>query len=115
MANADTTFGITGRKSGDLYIGTKPITLIEGINDIKIDNDVYTGTPGLWELLTMKEPNMEEVTNDGMRNYSKILVETEAMFSSTKTGTKKIKSSSGSKYNNIIVPIYIDFLPPDKR
>ena len=105
MANADTTFGISGRKSGDLHIGDKLIIFPDdGSNDIKIDDVVYKGTPGLWELITMKEPNEELIIQDDMSNYAKILFDTEGIYQPG--STTRVRSSPGYKYKNYIKPIW---------
>ena len=103
MVNADTTFGLTGRKSGDLYIGTKPITLIEGSNDIKIDNVVYEGTPGLWELLTFKHPDETKITDNDYAAYEKILFDTKAIY---QPGSTTKPNSSGVINMRILLNLY---------
>ena len=49
----DRTYGIYG-KDKRFYMGNKPITIKD--NDIIVDDFVYSGTPGLWELITSKKP-----------------------------------------------------------
>ena len=61
---ADRTFGLND-KDGYFFIGSKMVK-IEG-NDIEVyDNDgnveeKYKGTPGLWELITAKEPKKKNI------------------------------------------------------
>src|SRR6218665_3000830 len=50
----DTTFGINS-KAGVFYIGNSPISIHN--NDVTVGDKTYAGTPGLWELLTMANPN----------------------------------------------------------
>ena len=104
MANADVKFGISGRKSGDLHIGDKPITLIEGSNDIQIDDNVYKGTPGLWELLIFKHPDETKINDNDYAAYEKILFDTKATYQPG--STTKPNSSGGYKYVNFIKPIW---------
>ena len=52
--STDTTFGIRS-KNGVFYIGDTPITIQS--DNITVADKTYDGTPGLWELLTMKKPN----------------------------------------------------------
>ena len=50
----DKTFGIYS-KDGDFLSETQPIQ-VEG-DDMTVDDKTYKGTPGLWELMTMKKPD----------------------------------------------------------
>ena len=50
----DKTFGIYS-EDGDFFIGNSPIKF-DG-DDMMVGNKTYKGTPGLWELMTMKKPN----------------------------------------------------------
>ena len=54
--NRDTTFGIRKEKDRH-YIGNKHVIIYS--NDIitEEDNDKFLGTPGLWELITSKNPD----------------------------------------------------------
>src|SRR6218665_1890592 len=49
-----TTFGIHS-KAGVFYIGNSPISIHN--NDVTVGDKTYAGTPGLWKLLTMANPN----------------------------------------------------------
>ena len=53
-SKTDTVFGIRS-EDGEFFIGNSPISF-EG-DDMMVGNKTYKGTPGLWELMTMKEPN----------------------------------------------------------
>ena len=46
---------------GEFYIGDSPIET-DGDN-IAVKGTEYQGTPGRWELLTMKEPQIEMYTD----------------------------------------------------
>ena len=93
----DTTFGIQNN-NGVLYIGKKPITFKD--DDILIDDVIYKGTDGLWNLIVEKQPN--RYTEEDLINYRNIMLSTDAIFQSN----GKPKSSRGKKYNEIIKPIY---------
>ena len=100
--SVDTTFGIYS-KDGKFYIGTTPIT-IQG-DDITVgDGKTYTGTPGLWELMTMTKPNKSIYNSDDLENYSKIMDETNAIRNPT--NPNKPRSSKSEKYIDIIKPIW---------
>lgn len=97
----DTTFGINS-KNGIFYIGDSPIS-IQG-DDITVRDRVYSGTPGLWELLTMVKPNDSIYDNNDLEEYAEILDLTNAMRQPN--NPSKPKSSRGEKYKNIVKPIW---------
>ena len=96
----DTTFGIHS-KDGVFYVGKEPIT-IQG-DDITVMDKTYDGTPGLWELITMKDPNESIYYDKDLRNYAEILHATNAM--SLPNNPNKPKSNRGEKWK-IIKPIW---------
>ena len=70
----DLTTGIRD-KDGSFYIGSEPVRIRD--NNIIIDNTEYTGTSGLWNLLTSKNiPDKSEYTPEDLVNYSYIMVKT---------------------------------------
>ena len=89
----DKTYGICD-KGGKFFIGTKEVK-IKG-DDIIIDNSVYRGTPGLWELIVSKDPNRDLYTPIDFENYKRILIETDAMRSPK--NPNKPKSNKGAKW-----------------
>src|ERR1043165_4949683 len=99
--STDTTFGIRS-KEGVFYIGDTPIT-IEG-DDITVADKTYTGTPGLWELITMVDPNETIYNRSDYDDYAEILHKTNAM--SRADNPNKPRSSRSAKYKNIIKPIW---------
>lgn len=98
----DTTFGIYDGKDGQFYIGDSPIT-IQGDNLIVGDKE-YVGTPGLWELLTMSQPNKTIYDQNDLSEYAEILDVTNAMRQTA--NPSKPKSSASNKYREIIRPIW---------
>jgi len=58
-------------------IGDSP-ELIDTSGDIMINDRVFKGSKGLWELLTRKNVNTEVITKDDMKSYKKILTMTNA-------------------------------------
>ena len=89
----DKTYGIRD-EGGKFFIGTKEVK-IKG-DDIIIDNSVYRGTPGLWELVVSKDPNRDLYTPIDFENYKRILIETDAMRSPK--NPNKPKSNKGVKW-----------------
>ena len=89
----DKTYGIYD-KGGKFFIGTKEVK-IKG-DDIIIDNSMYRGTPGLWELIVSRDPNRDLYTPIDFENYKRILIETDAMRSPK--NPNKPKSNKGAKW-----------------
>lgn len=105
----DKIFGLHD-KNGDFYIGESVVTIFG--DNIIVEDAEYKGTPGLWELITSKNPESEIYTRDDLDNYASILLSTKAIIN-PKTG--KVKSSSSDKYMNIIKPIYDQHLRPKQK
>ena len=71
----DTIFGIR-YENGPWMIGDKQIKIDDG-DDIRIDGEMYVGTPGLWSLITSKTPN--NYTDYDLQRYKELLYETSAL------------------------------------
>ena len=71
----DTTFGIRDEK-GLYYIGDKQAIIF--CNNIIIDDEKFKGTPGLWELITSKNPQ-EPIDKEVYENYERLIVKTNAL------------------------------------
>lgn len=108
MGEVDKTFGLHDR-NGQFEIGDTKVTLSG--DDVIIGESEFVGTPGLWELLTSKNPDKTIYTTDDLDDYETILLNTNAIVN-PKTG--RVKSSSSTKYRNIIKPIYDQHLRPKK-
>ena len=52
--DVDKTLGLYD-KHGKFFIGGSPVKI--KVDDITVKDKEYSGTPGLWELLIMKEPD----------------------------------------------------------
>ena len=102
----DKTFGLHD-KNGSFYIGDSEVTIAD--NDIIVGESKFDGTPGLWELITSKNPDSEIYTLQDVDAYTTILLKTNAIVNPE---TGKPRSSSGDKYRNIIKPIYDEYLKP---
>ena len=101
--DVDKTFGLYN-KHGEFFIGDSPVK-IEG-DDIIVKDKEYKGTPGLWELLVMKEPDKSIYNREDFRNYAEILRHTNAMKHNHDPKSNKPKSSKSQKYKEIIRPIW---------
>ena len=97
----DKTFGLYA-KNKKFHIGDKPITIKD--NDIIIEGKTYIGSPGLWELITSKDP--KNFTEDDYINYIDLLVQTNTIHQKNNPNSPKPKSSGGSKWVNLISPVW---------
>ena len=71
----DPYFGI--KKEGQLYfLGDHEIQVLD--NNIYVEGHMYKGTIGLWALLMENTPNMVNVTDMDITNYTNIIHETNA-------------------------------------
>ena len=104
--NSDKTFGIYPDENNKLKIGDKKITVIG--NNIKIEDTIYTGTPGLWELIVRNGLPTIEITNEEYLEYGKILKQTNAIYHDNNPMNNKPKSSKGDKWKKLIKPIWDD-------
>ena len=96
--NRDNIFGIHKGADKNLYIGDTRIH-VNG-NNIIVGEKEYEGTKGLWELITMKEP--DEYDDEDYNNYAKIMINTNAM----KKDSGKPRSNPGPKWKDIISDIW---------
>ena len=106
--NSDKTFGIKPDEEDEnkLKIGSKEIEIIG--NNIKIEDKIYTGTPGLWELIVRKELPKADYTEEDYLNYGRILKQTNTIYQNNNPMSNKPKSSKGDKWKRLIKPIWDD-------
>ena len=108
---ADTTFGISS-KENKFYLGDNAIKITgNDINVLKEDeetiDETYKGTGGLWELITLNEPNKKNYTQDDKNNYTKLLFKTKAIYRDNNPESKHVAGNEkGKKYEEIIKPIW---------
>ena len=98
--DADNVFGIHKGVDKKLYIGDTRFH-VNGDNIIVGDIE-YVGTRGLWELITMKEPDDRVYDDEDYDNYAEIMINTNAM----KKDSGKPKSSGGPKWKNLLSGIW---------
>ena len=94
----DTTFGIRNVE-GLHYIGNKQATIIN--NNILIGDEKFKGTPGLWELLLSKNPNIDNFNTNDYKEYAKLMVKTNALHRGNNPNNPHPKSSGGNKWSLI--------------
>ena len=101
--NIDLAFGLYAQQ-GKFKIGNKEVNIED--NDIKIDNTIFEGTPGFWELVTSKNPNPENYTEEDLDKYRQLLLLTNTIYRDNNPDNNNPKSSKSSKWKNIIKPIW---------
>ena len=106
----DKTFGLHA-KNKKFHIGDKPVTIKN--NDIIIEGKKYDGSPGLWELITSNKP--QKFTEEDYLNYINLLLQTNTIYQGNDPKNTKPKSSGGSKWNNLIGPIWEQIKPKKEK
>ena len=100
----DRAYGIYA-KDKRFYMGNKKITIKD--NDITIDDITYTGTPGLWKLITEKNiPNILEFTPQDLVNYVYMMHQTKTTYVGNDPSKAK-RGGSSKKLNKLIKPFVL--------
>ena len=99
--NIDLAFGLYARE-GKFKIGNKEVNIED--NDIKVDNIIFEGTPGFWELVTSKNP--ENYEPEDLEKYQQLVILTNTAYQGNNPKNNKAKSSKSPKWRNIIKPIW---------
>ena len=113
----DKFYGIYA-EDGNFKIGDKNTTIEK--DNIIIDDITFVGTPGLWELITLKNP--ENYTEEDLTNYQRLVILTNTAYRNNNPLQNYPKQSRGIKWKNIIKPIwekikkeeYKEFIEPDE-
>ena len=92
----DTTFGMRNEE-GLYYIGNKHATIVN--NNIIIENEIFKGTPGLWELLMSKKPKY--FFEDDYKNYTRLMLKTNALHRNYDPKNPYPRASDSDKWNLI--------------
>ena len=101
--NIDLTFGIYAQ-DGKFKIGSKEVNIED--NNIKVDNTIFEGTPGFWELVTSKDPKKENYTDEDLSKYQRLVILTNTAYRSNDPTQNKSKASKSNKWKDIIKPIW---------
>ena len=99
--NIDLAFGLYAQE-GKFKIGNKEVNIKD--NDINVDDIIFEGTPGFWELITSKNP--ENYTGEDLDKYRQLLLLTNAVYRNNNPDNNNPKSSKSPKWKNIIKPIW---------
>ena len=101
--NIDLSYGLYA-KDGKFKIGSEFVNIED--NDIKIDDIIFEGTPGFWELVTSKNPNPENYTEEDLDKYQRLVILTNTAYQGNNPNRNKPKASKSPKWKNIIKPIW---------
>ena len=101
--NIDLAFGLYAQE-GKFKIGNKEVNIED--NDINVDDIIFEGTPGFWELITSKNPNPENYTGEDLEKYQQLVILTNTAYQGNNPKNNKAKSSKSPKWKNIIKPIW---------
>ena len=99
--NIDLAFGLYAQQ-GKFKIGNKEVNIED--NNIKVDDIIFEGTPGFWELVTSKNP--ENYTEEDLDKYRQLLLLINTIYRGNNPDNNNPKSSKSSKWKNIIKPIW---------
>ena len=99
----DKFYGIYA-EDGKFKIGDRFITIED--NDIKVDDKIFEGTPGFWELVTSKNPKPENYTKEDLSKYQRLVILTNTAYRNNNPNQNYPKQSKGNKWGNIIKPIW---------
>ena len=99
--NIDLAFGLYAQE-GKFKIGNKEVNIED--NDINVDDIIFEGTPGFWELITSKNP--ENYTKEDLEKYRQLLLLTNTIYRGNNPDNNNPKSSKSPKWKNIIKPIW---------
>ena len=102
--DADVVFGIHDDEEEGLSIGDTKIRLNE--NNIIVGDREYEGTPGLWELISMKKPDDRVYDDEDYDNYSEIMINTNALKRDNDGESRTPKSNKGWKWNHLLSGIW---------
>ena len=101
--NIDLVYGLYAKK-GKFKIGSEFVNIED--NDIKIDDIIFEGTPGFWELVTSKDPSPENYTEEDLEKYQQLVILTNTAFRDNNPKNNNPKASKSSKWKNIISHIW---------
>ena len=96
--------GITKDSNGQ-YRGNKKMLTI-AYNNIYVDGEKFTGTPGLWELIMENRPNPGNYKKEDLDNYGKLLFKTNALHHNFNPDNSNPRASKSYKWENILSPIW---------
>ena len=99
----DTTFGIRKEK-GHHYIGNQHVIVKDNDIIIKKNGERFEGTPGLWELITSRDPvNFDKEDKD---EYERLMVKTNTLHRYDNPRNPHPKANRSDKWKYILGPTW---------
>ena len=86
----------------DMMIGDKKVEVQD--NNLKIGDEIYDGTPGLWALITEKKP--KDYTAQDLDAYGNLMMQTNALYQNNDPATERSRANGGNKWRKIQKPIW---------
>ena len=71
-----------------------------------VDDEEYEGTSGLWELIVSKNPKKDNYNDEDEKNYTRLMVKTNALHQNNDPNNPRPKSSDSIKWKKILGPIW---------
>ena len=87
------------------YKGNRKMLTI-AYNNIYVDGEKFTGTPGLWELIMEDKPNPKNYNEEDKKNYGNLLFKTNALHQNFDPKNSYPRASRSYKWQNILSPIW---------
>ena len=108
----DETFGIR-REKGHHYIGKTHVIVKDDDIIIKDSGERFRGTPGLWGLITSKNPDKDGIdwSKEDYASYKYLMLKTNVLHRGDNPNNPNPKSNGGYKWVNILSPIWFSKKP----
>ena len=109
----DSVFGFrfkdeSSQNINNLTIGDKDVHFLAG-DALQIGNQIYPGTPGLYELITFKDPNSDHYTQEDLQNYTAIVKQTNVLYHENNP-VNEHRWNRSNKWKFILKPIWMEVL-----
>ena len=103
--NTDKIFGV--RKIGaDHYIGNKHVIIKDDDIIIKENGERFVGTRGLWELITLKNPDKSDYDKMDKEDYERLMIKTNAVHKKYDPKNPHPRSNRGDKWTELLSPMW---------
>lgn len=107
--DVDRSFGIRFEEDGNTYMGNKEV-IIRG-DDLIIDGDLFTGTPGLWTLITGTTKSQiglldETYNSNDLFNYGRLLEKTSVLHHDFEDENPYPRANGSWKWKNLLKEIW---------
>ena len=95
----------------NLMIGDTEVHFLPG-DDLQIGNRRYHGTPGLYELITYKDP--DQYTEEDLANYAEIVKQTNVLYRDNNPANEH-RWNRSDKWKYILRPIWMEVLEEEEQ